>query len=345
MKKRYKIFIMLIIIHLILTFFLNTHVSAKYSSLEEFIEQNGMENMSGKEIETACNEVINKIEDEDQQNGIKWNASTVLDDFTLNSMKSDEERMSYLEKGFLDYATGDSDGNVTAADLYYGYMFGSQWLTYKKNIKETEENTSEGKTVAQQFDEKYNEYKNLKEEEKDINTLNAYKSALQTLYNQLPKEDQTEERLLKLDEVDTAVIDTQVEIDKKREEEANKKNNGESTAIYQYPEQDKKKNSAGSLDDMIGDADKFIDSTDETAISSDSLQSFSKTYYNIFLTIGIVVATLVGAILGIKFMIGGAEEKANVKELLLPYIAGCIIIFGAFAIWKLVVTILSNSLT
>ena len=127
-------------------------------------------------------------------------------------------------------------------------------------------------------------------------------------------------------------------MDKEKEEEEKK-----SESIYNYPGQ-KETNSAGSLDDMIGDADKFIDSADDAAISTSSLKEFSKTFYNIFLTIGIVVATLVGLILGIKFMIGGAEEKAHVKELLGPYIVGCIVIFGAFAIWKIVVTILSNSL-
>ena len=129
-------------------------------------------------------------------------------------------------------------------------------------------------------------------------------------------------------------------VDKEKEEEEKK-----SESIYHYPGQDENKtNSAGSLDDMIGDADKFIDSADDAAISTLSLQDFSKTFYNIFLTIGIIVAALVGSILGIKFMIGGAEEKAHIKELLVPYIVGCIVIFGAFAIWKIVVTILSNSL-
>ena len=42
-------------------------------------------------------------------------------------------------------------------------------------------------------------------------------------------------------------------------------------------------------------------------------------------------------------MVGGAEEKANIKEVLVPYVVGCIVIFGAFAIWKLIVTILGYS--
>lgn len=137
-----------------------------------------------------------------------------------------------------------------------------------------------------------------------------------------------------------ASIDTSKN-DKRAKDKTAEDKEEESTVIYQYP--DKVAGStAGSLDDMIGDADKFVDSTDGTAISASSLQDFSKTFYNIFLTIGIIVATLVGSILGIKFMLGGAEEKAHIKELLVPYIVGCIVIFGAFAIWKIVVTILSS---
>ena len=151
----------------------------------------------------------------------------------------------------------------------------------------------------------------------------------------MPKEDQTDESLLKLDEVETAVTDNDSSV-------GDTEDNTTSSPIYKYPSK-KGGTAAGSLDDMIGDADKFLDSSAEPAIKSSALQDFSNKFYNIFLTIGIIVAVIVGMVLGIKFMVGGAEEKANIKEVLVPYVVGCIVIFGAFAIWKLVVTILSNS--
>ena len=64
--------------------------------------------------------------------------------------------------------------------------------------------------------------------------------------------------------------------------------------------------------------------------------------YNALLIIGIIIAVIVGAILGIKFMMGSVGEKADIEKLLVPYVVGCIIVFGAFGIWKLVVTILAN---
>ena len=38
-------------------------------------------------------------------------------------------------------------------------------------------------------------------------------------------------------------------------------------------------------------------------------------------------------------MIGGAEGQAKVKEMIVPYIAGCIIVFGGFGFWKIALTV------
>ena len=44
-------------------------------------------------------------------------------------------------------------------------------------------------------------------------------------------------------------------------------------------------------------------------------------------------------------MAGSVEEKANIKNSLIAYIAGCVVVFGAFTIWKIVVTILQSAPT
>ena len=95
------------------------------------------------------------------------------------------------------------------------------------------------------------------------------------------------------------------------------------------------------MDNTIEKADGFI-SEGSSQIDSTELQNFSNMLYNALLIIGIIIAVIVGTILGIKFMIGSVEEKADIKKLLIPYIVGCIVVFGAFGIWKLVVTILAN---
>ena len=68
----------------------------------------------------------------------------------------------------------------------------------------------------------------------------------------------------------------------------------------------------------------------------------SNTLYNILLVTGILIALIVGMILGIKFIMGGIEEKAEIKTMIIPYIVGCVVVFGAFTIWKIVVDILQS---
>ena len=70
------------------------------------------------------------------------------------------------------------------------------------------------------------------------------------------------------------------------------------------------------------------------------MEILSDTLYNILFTIGVVVAAIFGIIIGIQFVTGSVEQKAKVKETLIPYFVGCFVIFGAFGIWKLVITIL-----
>lgn len=97
---------------------------------------------------------------------------------------------------------------------------------------------------------------------------------------------------------------------------------------------------ADGISDVISGGDSFLQAADgATTIDDGKLQDSSKTIYNILLVLGICVAVVVAAILGIKFMIGSMEEKAQVKEALIPFVVGCVVIFGAFGIWKIFVTI------
>lgn len=115
--------------------------------------------------------------------------------------------------------------------------------------------------------------------------------------------------------------------------------------IYKAPNiNDGTRTSAEGADDIINNADDMLQKTSPLAneISPDKLQNFSSIMYNILLSIGIGVAVLMGAVLGIKFMLASVEGKAQIKEWLLKYAVGCVIVFGAFGIWKLVITILEQ---
>ena len=64
--------------------------------------------------------------------------------------------------------------------------------------------------------------------------------------------------------------------------------------------------------------------------------------YNILLAIGVVVAVIVGALIGIKLMASSVDEQAEAKKLVIPYIVGCFILFGGFGIWKIIINILQG---
>lgn len=97
--------------------------------------------------------------------------------------------------------------------------------------------------------------------------------------------------------------------------------------------------------EIITEGKSFIEkgqSGAEDKIGTDNLKIMSDTIYNILLVAGIVIAIIVGLIMGIKFIMGGIEEKAEIKAMLIPYIIGCVVVFGAFAIWEVVVNILQS---
>lgn len=98
---------------------------------------------------------------------------------------------------------------------------------------------------------------------------------------------------------------------------------------------------ASGISDVITGGDSFLEAGkgQGTNIDETKLQDTSTMIYNILLILGICISVIIAAILGIKFMMGSVEEKAQVKDALIPFIIGCIVIFGAFGFWKIFVTI------
>ncbi|MGN1299910.1 MAG: pilin [Clostridia bacterium] len=94
---------------------------------------------------------------------------------------------------------------------------------------------------------------------------------------------------------------------------------------------------------IVDDANSFLDKgkESESPINGQALKDGSNIIYNVLLILGIAVALIWGLVLGIQFITGTIEEKAEIKKGLIPYVVGCIIIFGAFGIWKLVLNLLA----
>lgn len=109
-------------------------------------------------------------------------------------------------------------------------------------------------------------------------------------------------------------------------------------------EQDKEveKHTAGEIIDEAGSFIEIGKENAENKIKTENLKNMSDTLYNILLVVGIIAAIIVGLILGIKFILGSIEEKAEIKAMLIPYIIGCVVVFGAFTIWQIVVNLLQS---
>lgn len=102
---------------------------------------------------------------------------------------------------------------------------------------------------------------------------------------------------------------------------------------------------ASSISGALQGADDFIDvGVNDTSptIEVGNMQSMSDLLYNTLLVVAIIIAIIIGLVIAIQFITGSVSEKAKIKETLIPYFAGCVVIFGAFGIWKLVVNLLSS---
>lgn len=112
---------------------------------------------------------------------------------------------------------------------------------------------------------------------------------------------------------------------------------------------------ASFIDNVFKEGKDFINSgtqiTNELSTDSNSvyvpldqqkITDLSSNVYNALLTVAIIIAAIILSVLGIQFITGSLAQKAKVKEMLIPFLVGCVVIFGAFGIWKIAVSIASK---
>lgn len=101
-----------------------------------------------------------------------------------------------------------------------------------------------------------------------------------------------------------------------------------------------------SFADISDDADSFIEAGSSGAPSGADTTAMKTTISDVagVLTgIGIIVAVIAAAVLGIQFILGSTEQQAKIKESIIPYVCGCAVIFGALTIWKIIIEILNKT--
>lgn len=57
---------------------------------------------------------------------------------------------------------------------------------------------------------------------------------------------------------------------------------------------------------------------------------------NIIQIVGIVIAVIVFLVIGIKYMIGSASEKAEYKKTMIPYVVGAVLVFAGTSLVKVI---------
>ena len=80
-----------------------------------------------------------------------------------------------------------------------------------------------------------------------------------------------------------------------------------------------------------GGSGSTISPSNITAIAPEGneIQDVGGRILGVLQTVGVVLAVIILVILGIKYMMGSAEEKAEYKKTMVPYLVGAVFIFAA----------------
>ena len=98
---------------------------------------------------------------------------------------------------------------------------------------------------------------------------------------------------------------------------------------------------AEDIGTVVSEGDSWIKDS-HIMINEDKLKESQSFIFNALLAAGTIITVFIGGFLGIKFMLASAEDKADIKQTLIPYIIGCLVIYGAFGIWKIIITVLDS---
>ena len=80
----------------------------------------------------------------------------------------------------------------------------------------------------------------------------------------------------------------------------------------------------------------------QTVTGTDKITKIGNQFITILTTVGSVAAVIVLIVLGIKYMMGSAEEKAEYKKTMMPYIIGAALVFAASTIAGVLYGFLTN---
>lgn len=107
-------------------------------------------------------------------------------------------------------------------------------------------------------------------------------------------------------------------------------------------------NSSTKAAGILSDAKSFLEQGENQNDSGLSNVATTNTKFEelagFFWGIGVGVALLTTATIGIKFLMASTEERADIKRAMIPYAIGLVVIFGALTIWKILIQLFESGL-
>ena len=93
----------------------------------------------------------------------------------------------------------------------------------------------------------------------------------------------------------------------------------------------------------IDNPDYFDPSGSQVDIGASRIQDKANSIIGIIRNIGVVVSVLTLVVLGIKYMLGSIEEKAEYKKTMIPYLVGAVMVFAIPQLVQIIYNIVSES--
>ena len=82
--------------------------------------------------------------------------------------------------------------------------------------------------------------------------------------------------------------------------------------------------------------------TQDTATGASKLQDIGNAIIGAIRAIGTIVSVAIFAVLGIKYMTGSVEEKAEYKKTMVPYLIGALLLFGITSLLGIIVNVVQS---
>ena len=97
-----------------------------------------------------------------------------------------------------------------------------------------------------------------------------------------------------------------------------------------------------ATDNGLIDPDTYKPNSQTTVTGANHLFEIGNMVIGVVRTIGSILSVVVLAIIGIKYMLGSVEERAEYKTSMVPYIWGAVLVFGITNILVIIMDVISS---